>query len=98
MHLDLKVTSDLVHMRGHDGDKPKFNGAVALSVHYAATKTLALSGNGSKWRPLGCGLALYNRAQHRNGRPCLEVYPARFMTTQQSGALNGSITLQLFPA
>jgi hypothetical protein len=22
VHLDLKVTSDLVHMRGHDGDRP----------------------------------------------------------------------------
>jgi hypothetical protein len=30
-------------------------------VHDAVTETLALSGNGSKWRPLGRESALYNR-------------------------------------
>jgi hypothetical protein len=62
VHLDLKVTSDLVRFRGHDSGKPKLGDAVAFSVHCAAAETLALSGNGSKWRPLGHGSALYNRA------------------------------------
>jgi hypothetical protein len=71
MHLDLKVTSDLVRMRGHNGDRPKLSGAVAFSVHCAAAETLVLSGNGSKWRPLGRGSALYNRdpALQRAVRP-----------------------------
>jgi hypothetical protein len=62
VHLDLKVTSDLVRFRRHDSGKPKLGGAVAFSVHCAAAETLALSGNGSKWRPLGHGSALYNGA------------------------------------
>jgi hypothetical protein len=61
MHLDLKVTSDLVRMRGHDGDRPKLGGVVAFSMRCAVEETLALSRNGSKWRPLGHGSALYNR-------------------------------------
>jgi hypothetical protein len=52
----------LVRMRGQGGDIPKLGGVVAFSVHYAVEETLALSGNGSKWRPLGRGSALYNRA------------------------------------
>jgi hypothetical protein len=62
VYLDLKVTSDLVRMCGQGGDKPKLGGAVAFSVHCAAAETLAPGGNGSKWRPLGHGSALYNRA------------------------------------
>jgi hypothetical protein len=62
VHLDLKVTSDLVRMHGHDGDRPKLGGAIAFSMHGAAAETLALSGNGSKWRPLGRRSALYNQA------------------------------------
>jgi hypothetical protein len=61
VHLDLKVTSDLVRMHVHGGGRPKLGGAVAFSVHCAAAETLALSGNGSKWRPLGRGSTLYNR-------------------------------------
>jgi hypothetical protein len=48
MHLDLMVTSDLVHMRGHGGYRHKLGGAVAFSVHYAAAETLALCRNGSR--------------------------------------------------
>jgi hypothetical protein len=62
MHLDLKVTSDLIRMHRHNSDIPKLGGVVAFSVYYVAAETLALSGNGSKWRPLGRGSALYNRA------------------------------------
>jgi hypothetical protein len=61
VHLDLKVTGDLVRMHGRGGGRPKLGGALAFSVHCAAVETLALSGNGSKWRPLGRGPALYNR-------------------------------------
>jgi hypothetical protein len=61
VHLDLKLTSDLVRMRRHSGDRPKLGGAVAFSMHCTTEETLALSGNGSKWRPLGRGSALYNR-------------------------------------
>jgi hypothetical protein len=53
--------SDLVRMRKHSGGKPKLGGAVAFSVRCAMAITLDLSGNGSKWRPLGHGSALYNR-------------------------------------
>jgi hypothetical protein len=49
MHLDLKVTSDFTRMRGRDGGGYKLGGALAF-----------LSGNGSKWRPLGREAALYN--------------------------------------
>jgi hypothetical protein len=59
VHLDLKVTSDLVHMRGHGDDTPKLGDHVAFSVHCAVAETLAQSENGSKWRPLGRGSALY---------------------------------------
>jgi hypothetical protein len=62
VQLDLKVTSDLVRMPGRNGDRPKLSGVVAFYVHCAAEETLALSGNGSKWRPLGRGSPLYNRA------------------------------------
>jgi hypothetical protein len=61
MHLDLKVMSELVRVRRHGGDRPKLGGVVAFSVHCAAKETLALSGNGSKWRPLVRGSALYNQ-------------------------------------
>jgi hypothetical protein len=76
MHLDLKVTSDVVCMRGHGSDRPKLGGAVAISVHCAAEETLALSGNRNKWKPLGRGSTLYNWAQHRNRQLHLEVFPA----------------------
>jgi hypothetical protein len=50
---------------------PKLGGVVAVSVHCVAAKTLALSGNGSKWRPLGRGSTLHNRApvSQRAARP-----------------------------
>jgi hypothetical protein len=96
--LDLKVTSNLVHMRGHGGGRPKLGGVVAFSVHCATAETLSLNGNGSKWRPLGRRSALYNRAQRRNGRPHLEVYLVRITAIQLTGALNGSIAQRHFPA
>jgi hypothetical protein len=70
VHLDLKVTSDLVRMRRRGGDRPKLGGAAVVFVHCAVAETLALSGNGSKWRPLGRRSALYNQypaSQHAAG-------------------------------
>jgi hypothetical protein len=61
MHLDQKVTSDLVRMCGHGDDRPKLGGAISFYVHFVAAEALAFSGNGSKWRPLGRGSALYNQ-------------------------------------
>jgi hypothetical protein len=61
VHLDVKVTSNLVRMRRHSSGRPKLGSAIAFSVHCAVAETLALSGNGSKWRPLDRGSALYNR-------------------------------------
>jgi hypothetical protein len=37
-HLDLKVTSDLVRMRGHGGGRPKLDGVAAFSGHYVAAE------------------------------------------------------------
>jgi hypothetical protein len=89
VHLDVKVTSDLVRMRRHGGGRPKLGGALAFFVHCAAAETLALRANGKKWRPLGRGSALYNRdpALQRAAMPRLSdaVY-----SDQQYGALNGS--------
>jgi hypothetical protein len=48
-------------MRGRSGGRPTLDDAVVFSVHSAVAETLALSGNGSKWRPMGRGLSLYNR-------------------------------------
>jgi hypothetical protein len=62
VHMDLKVTCDLVRMRRYGGDRRKLGSTVAFSVHCAVAETLALSGNGSKWRHLGRRSALYNRA------------------------------------
>jgi hypothetical protein len=38
VHLDLKVTSDLVRMRGRDGSRPKLGGAAAFSRNCAAAE------------------------------------------------------------
>jgi hypothetical protein len=101
MHLDLKVTSDLVHMGGHGGNKPKLGGVVAFSVLCAAEETLALSGklemeaSGGPW---AADQPYIIRPQRCNGRLHVEVYLERFTATQRSGAFNRSITQRLFPA
>jgi hypothetical protein len=38
VHLDLKVTSNLVRMRGRGGGRPKLGGATTFSGHYAAVE------------------------------------------------------------
>jgi hypothetical protein len=38
VHLDLKVTIDLVRMRGRGGGRPKLGSAVAFSGHCAAVE------------------------------------------------------------
>jgi hypothetical protein len=38
MHLDLKVTSDLVRMRGHGGGRTKLGGTATFSEHCAVAK------------------------------------------------------------
>jgi hypothetical protein len=38
VHLDLKVTSDLVRMRGRGGGRPKLGSATTFSGHYAAVE------------------------------------------------------------
>jgi hypothetical protein len=53
VHFDLKVTSDLVRMRGRGGGGPKLGGAFLCKARRWKVATLTSSGNGSKWRPLG---------------------------------------------
>jgi hypothetical protein len=59
VHLDLKVTSDLVRMRWRGSERPKLGGTTVVFMHCVAAETLDLRGNGRKWRPLGRGSAIY---------------------------------------
>jgi hypothetical protein len=38
VHLDLKIISDLVRMRGRNGSRPKLGGAATFSVHCAVAE------------------------------------------------------------
>jgi hypothetical protein len=51
VHLDLKVTSDLVRMRRRVDGRPKLGGPLSFSVHCAAVESLALSGAGASGGP-----------------------------------------------